>query len=337
MAVDPNGPAQPGQPVPMTVMQGTQIPLPVGGGVEGLQLVNPPFRTNAPAWYTLGIWGKLGCAVPQPGRYLQSNNEVILDLVKVAGQQLFYAMWNFPDRKFQRYPSRDILYALHQFLIFGRKRLADLTVVPNQSPMLPTHAKPAPQMFIVNPVPFYGPLGCINAWLMKFANMIMLMCSEAMQHTDNEIAYYVTKDFHDVCYGYLKYLLVDMAMKFFGVAQADASKDDYFIPADAWTSYDPAKFSITVEGTSSRPPMGLSPTDLDLEPIRDLPVEIVIPYLQPWPDSQLKYASGGIWSASQAPAGLALDSEGNAQGSAEAMAKASAGNPLYQKQGPPTA
>lgn len=301
---------------PETVIPGTTIPIPEGSGVQTLQPISPPFRTNAPAWYTPpgSVWSKMGCAIPQPGRYLQTNNGPIFDFVNVVGRQMFNVLWKYDDRKFDRFPSRDCLFEIYQLLVIGRKRLTDMTVLSNQSPLQPTHAKPAPQMFLVYPVPFFGPLGCINQWLHRATEMTMMMLSEAMQHSDNELSFHFTKSFFDSTYGYLKYLLVGMATKFFGVDAATASADNYTIADPLWATYNPAAFSVSVEATASRPPIGWTPTDLDLEPIRGLPVEKVIPFLQPWPDSALKYASGGIWANPSPPAsGTSGGTGGNPQ------------------------
>jgi hypothetical protein len=256
------------------------------------------------------VWGDLGCAVPQPGRYIQTSNKPIWDFVTVTGRQLFSTLWQYPDRLFDRFPSRDCLYEIYQLLVIGRKRLADRTVLPNQTPLQPTRGKPAYQMFKVFPTPLYGPMGCPNVWLSDVVTYGMMMLSEAMQHSDNELSFYWTKEFHDTIYPYIKYMLTDMGTKFFGISLDAASKDDFVIPDSAWQTYNPAQFSVSVEGTSSRPPMGYIPTDLDLEGIRGLPIENVIPFLQEWPDSQLKYASGGIWNSSSQPAGQAVGASG---------------------------
>lgn len=330
-APPPTGiPQTPGTPQQQT-LPGTSIPFPMGSGVEQLIPINAPFRSNAPPWYTPPgtIWSRLGCAVPQPGRYLQTNNGIIYDFVNLVGRSLFDVMWKFPDRKFDRFPSRDCLYEIHQLLVIGRARLVAKTTLPGASPLLPTHATPSPKMFTVFPVPLYGPLGCINQYLREVAEMALLMVSEAMQHADNELAYFVTKPFFDSVYGYIKYLLIDLATKFFNVPIDAASKDDYVIPDTLWTTYNPAQFSASFEGTSSRPPMGLQPTDLDLEPIRGMPIEIVVPFLQPWPDAQLKYSTAGIWDKAAAPAAPVA---GAADGKS-----AQDDSALFQRPGPPSA
>ncbi len=342
------GASVPGSTVnPQTVVPGTTIPVPTGTGVEQLTSVTPPFRSNAPAWYTppdangnQSVWSIMGCAVPQVGRYLQTNNVPLYDIVNTIGSELFDTIWGSEDRKFDSAPSRDVLYRIHQLLVIGRGRLAQKTVLPNATPLLPSKAKPAPRMFIVYPIPYYGPLGCVNEWLNDVCTYMQMACTEAMQHPDNERSFYITKDCHDTIYGYLKYILVDMAGKFFGIDQATASADDYVIPDAAWAAFNPASFTLPSEGTSSRPPMGWSPTDLDLEPIRGIPVEDVIPFLQPWPDSVLKYSSGGVWAA--APGAIAprstipVPNPNVGTGTGTGSVSPAAANPLYKQSGPPT-
>jgi hypothetical protein len=330
----------PSEPIaPTNILQGTDIPVPTGTGVETLRSIKPPFRSNGPAWYTppdaagkQSIWSILGCACPQPGRYLQTENGVIHDLVTLVSRHLFYAMWHFKDRQFNRFPSRDFLWQIHQMLTVGRARLAAVTVPSAGSPLTPTHATPTYEMFLVNPVPLYGTLGSPNTWIRRMAETVMLMQSEAMQHADNQLAFYVTSDFAGAVYPYIKWLLVGMATKFFGYDVPTASVDTFVIDDAHWQAYDPTKFSVSTEATSSRYPPGYDPTDLDLEPIRDLPIEQVIPYLQPWPDAQLKYSSGGIWANPGPPSSVNTTSPA-AGGIAAAVAGIAA---VLPKSGPPS-
>lgn len=317
---------------PQQTLAGTNIPLAQGTGVERLVPINAPFRTNAPPWYTPPgtVWGQVGCAVPQPGRYLQTNNGIIYDFTTMVGRALFDVLWKYPDRKFDRFPTRDCLWEIHQLLVIARNRLVSKTTAPGTSPLLPTHITPAPKMFVVFPIPLYGPLGCPNQYLREFGEMGLMMAAEAMQHADNELSFFVTKEFFGTVYGYIKYLLIDLATKFFGIDIKTASDDAFVIPDASWTAYNPAQFSVSFEGTSSRPPMGMTPTDLDLEPIRGIPIEQVIPFLQPWPDSQLKYSTGGIWAADPS-----LPNAGS--GVAASAAAGAAANPtIFTQPGPPS-
>ncbi len=326
----PNSPGA----APQQNLPGTSLPVPIGGGVESLITVPAPFRTNAPPWYSPKgtVWSDLGCAVPQVGRYLTTNNGIIYDFVNMAGSSLFEIMWKFDDRKFARYPSKGCLFEIHQMLTLGRDRLAAKTTLPNGTPLVPTRARPSPKMFLVYPVPLYGQLGCTNQYLREVCEMTMLMISEAMQHADNELAYYVTRDFFDVAYGYLQYLLVDMATKFFGEDPVAASAITYRIPDAKFQAYNPADRGTTPESTSTRPPPGYTPTDIDLEPIRAKPYEEVVAFLQPWPDQNYQYSTGGIWGNPSSPAGDVTGIAGAAAGLATTAANLAA---LAQRPGAP--
>ena len=86
-----------------------------------LEVQAPPFRSDAPPWYKNGVWAKLGCAVPQTGRYLHTCNSGIWEFVDVAGRQIFHTLWNFDDRKFEAPPSKNCLWEVYQLIVVGRK------------------------------------------------------------------------------------------------------------------------------------------------------------------------------------------------------------------------
>ena len=261
-----------------------------------LQSVTPPFRSDAPPWYNNGVWGQLGCAIPQPGHYLHTYNTVIYEFVDVTGRQMFNTLWGYDDRKFERPPSKDCLWEIYQLLMIGRKRLADRAIPYSESPERATHAKPSPQMFLVYPIPLYGRLGCVQSFLRETAEQCLLMHTEAMQHSDNELAYYVTDTFFQAIAPYMQSVLVTMATKYFGYDRKTASDPVFTIPDDKWKSYNPMQWAVPVEGTSTRPPVGWTPTEEDLEPIRGIPASQAVPFCQPWPDSTLLMSPGGVWA-----------------------------------------
>ncbi len=337
-------PQTPGTPQ-QNLIPGTDIRVPTGQGVERLIPVPAPFRMNAPPWYTPPgtVWSQMGCAVPQPGQQIQTNNGVIFDFNSHCGNALFDVLWKWSaDRLMTRWPSRDCLWEMHQLLILGRNRLVAKTTPDGASPLVPTKATPAPKMFLAFPVPLYGPLGCVNQYLREFAELVMLMQSEAMQHSDNARSFYVTKNFFDVVYPYVKYLLVDMATKFFGVDVAAASDDKYVIPDAAWLAFDSSKGSVNFEATSPTPPLNyVGPTSMDLQNIKGLTYESVIPFLQPWPDAQYQMTSGGIWGSAASPSSDTVNAAGGGSGSAGVSGSpnlaASADPAIFKTGGPPTA
>jgi hypothetical protein len=295
---DPAAPAPPQGTLP-----GTNIPIPIGTGIEGLSVVEAPFRTNGPVWYTPAgtVWSAMGCAVPQAGRYIQTNNNVIFEAVNEMGKALFEILWKYRDRKVDRSPQRQCLLDVYNMLIDCRKRLANNAVAPNEQPILPAKFTSTPQMFLVYPVPFFGPLGCVNVWLHRLAEMVMAAVTEAMQHVDNDLAFHTTKDFFNTVWQPLHYMLGDMGWRFFGLARPAANDLTFTIPLALWQTFDDTLTGQPNTMTSSRPPMGYDPTNLDLESIRGLPYSQVVGFLQPWPSSSLLYSSGGIWTPTSVP------------------------------------
>lgn len=303
-------PQTPGTPQ-QQMIPGTNIPVQVGSGVEQIMTVPAPFQTNAPPWYTpIGtngiptVWSQMGCAVPQCGTQLVCNNRVIWDFNNKAGKALFNVLWKYsPDRLSDNWPTYDALVAMYQLLIDARNRLVAKTSPDAQSVVRPTKASPAPRMFLAYPVPFYGRLGCVNQYFSEFAEMVMRMQEEAMQHEDIAKDFFITQDFMAAVYPYVKYLLIDMATKFFGIDPKTAADDKFVIPDTAFAAYSRSQAGGSFGSSAAAPPLNyVGPSDQDLSRIRGIPYENVIPFCQPWPDAAYKVSSGGIWSSSSSPA-----------------------------------
>jgi hypothetical protein len=338
VSTDPSIPDPAPPAAPQGTLPGTQIGIPVGTGVEGLTAVVAPFRTNSPPWYTPKgtVWAAMGCAVPQAGRYIQTNNNVIFETINEMGKALFEILWKYPDRTFDRSPSRDCLWQVYSMLLDARKRMANNSYAPNETPTLAVKYTTAPEMFTVYPVPFYGALGCPNQWLHRLAEMTFAAMTEAMQHDDNELSFHTTKDFFNTVWGPLGFMLADMAWRFFGIDRKTATDIAFTIPDAAWTTFDGTKTGQDNGATSVRPPMGYHPTNLDLEAIRGLPYSQVVGFLQPWPSSTLLYSSGGIWM----PTSVANTGDGSgAENSGSSLSDAATGvrASLAPTGGPPSA
>lgn len=346
MATVPNAapttaiPQAPGTP-PNVIIPGTDIPVPTGGGVEQLIKVPAPFRTQSPPWYTPQgtVWSQMGCAVPQPGTQIQTNNRVIWDFNNFCGRALFDVMWKYSaDRLMTSWPSRSCLWEMYQLLINGRNRLVSKTTPDSGTPLQPAKAGNAPKMQLAFPIPFYGQLGAVNQYLGEFAELVMRMQTDAMNHSDNARDFYISQSFFAAVYPYIQYLLVDMATKFFGADATAAAAQAYVIPDAAWTGYNPTTQAVSFESTAATPPLNyVGPTQSDLQNIMGLTYEDVIPFLQPWPDSAYMMTSGGVWGTASSPASdtTANAAAANANGAPNLAATA---NPtIFGTGGPPTA
>lgn len=340
-------PQAPGTPA-QQIVPGTDIQLPTGQGVESLVKTPAPFRTQSPPWYTPPgtVWSQMGCAVPQPGTQIVTNNRAIWDLVNFCGRGLFDVMWNFSGARLgTSWPATSqSLWQMHQLLVAARSRLGGISNPVGGTPLVPATAGKAPRMFLAYPVPFYGDLGAVNQYFGLFAELTMRALTDAMNHPDNAEDFYVSKGFFSAIYPYIQYLLSQMATKFFGEDPTASQAATYVIPAAKWSAYDPTTQAVSFEATSALPPLNyVGPTPNDLQNILALPYEQVIPFLQPWPDATYYMTSGGVWGNASSPANDATARAGaqsvsNAGETATAAGAAAAIDPsLLTKPGPPAA
>lgn len=340
MATVPNAapttaiPQAPGAPAVQTI-PGTNINVPTGQGVEKILPVPAPFQSQSPPWYTPPgtVWAQMGCAVPQCGGQLQTNNSVIYDLTKFVGRGLFDICWNFSaDRLSEAWPSKGALWEMHQLLVTCRQRLLSITNAVGANPLVPAKAGASPQMFVVYPIALYGELGAVNEYFRKFELLGLRAIGDAMQHSDNAIDFYVNATFSKAIGPYITYLLSQLAQKFFAADPTASQAADYVVPPAAWAAYDPSSQAVSFEATSSTPPLNyVGPTPIDLQNIMGLTYEEALPFLQQYPDAQYVMGSGGIWGNSSAPAITPTTLAGQSAGGAAAAQS------LLTPAGPPTA
>ena len=197
------------------------------------------------------------------------------------------------------------MYDLHQCLVVARKRLVDNTGAPNDSNGLdPVHAAPSSQVFLVSPVPFFG--GRVrNLDILGYCRLALLMLSEIYQHSDNDLAAYITPGFAGIVSKYLQEILAQMAMKFFGYTRAQAYDPAFALKDTDFSGYNPAAWQTSVEMTEERPPVQWWPTQNDLSGIRALPINDALLLCTRWPvDDLLATGDQSVWPV-LAPAAMA--------------------------------
>lgn len=258
----------------------------------------PQFNTNEILWYDNGIWGDAGYAIPNPMGKTKTNNLVIFNFASTVGKAMFSLMHKRDTVAFTRPPqNKQWLFDLYQMCILGRKRLADNTKMPNDGTGLDVQrAQPPARMFLTWPVPFFGADRIRNEDARYYCETGLLMLSEAMQHEDNEIVGYITQDFGATIGQYLREILAQMAMKFFGFSRADAYKADFVIPPEKFAAYDPSGLMLSTEQTDERPPDQAWPTTNDLSLISGLPINDALLLAKRWPTSASLFSGDpAVW------------------------------------------
>jgi hypothetical protein len=264
---------------------------------------SPMFESDEILWYDNGRWGQAGYAIPNPAGKTFTNNSVIFQLHSLLGRTMF-DMMHRPDVKFFGPPHKQFWFDLHQLIITARKRLADRTRQPNDSNGLDvTHVTPAPQVFLVYPVPFFGER-IRQPDVREYCQLALMLQSEMMQHSDNERSTYVGPGFSAVCGKYLQEILALLSTKYFGKTRVQAYAPDFALVDSDFTGYDPAKFMTSVELSEERPPLQWWPTENELSLIRGLAINEALMFAKRWPATALLNTSNvSTVSSSGAPTG----------------------------------
>lgn len=254
--------------------------------------VHPKFDTDEVLWYNNGKFGQAGYAIPNPVGKTWTNNTVIYGLVQVVGRNLFELMHR-EDAKFYDAPHKQFWFDLHQLILTARKRLADRMRDPADSNGLVTkHVNPAPKVFLVYPVPFFGER-IRQPDIREYCELCLLMLSECMQHSDNERISYITPAFAGTIGKYLQEILALFATKYFAKTREQAYAADFKLVDMDFIDYAPSKVLTSVEMTEERPPVQWWPTENDLSQIRGLPVNEALDLCDRYPVGDWRMIADG--------------------------------------------
>jgi len=218
-----------------------------------------PGNTDAFLWYNVGQWQDYGLAVPNWSDDNKSQNNAIRDLVQVIGRNLSAVMWH-TDARLSTPPSINTLQRIHRLCVRARSLLANSQVAANQPFMEPAHAVPAPEEFLLYPVPYFK---VRNAWMKRWAGLALLALTESMQHQDNARPLEFSIAFSGLVGQYIQRIYRDMAT----------------------TSYDPSKWFTSTELIDTVPDLQTWPTEDRLKVLTDgIPISH-LPQLGPYPES----------------------------------------------------
>lgn len=232
-------------------------------------------------WYTAGDWGPLGLAVPNFGKRTQSQNPTIRYLTSVMGRNLQNVMYH-PDSKLSTPPSINTLIRIHKLCTRARSILFNRAVPANTPSMEPAHVLPAPEEFLVYPVPYFT---VRNQWLKEYCGLTLLAITEAFQHQENAKPIEISIDFSSLIGQYIHRVYFLMATELFRVPKDLAVKLDFTLTDEQLASYNPADWFTATEMIDTVPDLVNWPTEDDLEiltngiPVNNLPV------LGRWPSS----------------------------------------------------
>ena len=240
----------------------------------------PITNTDAVLWYHVGVFGEAGYAVPNWSNDVGSLNPQILDWVDLVGRNLFHIM-HHEDADLRIPPSINTTKRVHKLYIRAASILAGRAVPPCQDNMEIQHARPSGEIFRVYPVPFFK---VRNPFLRRWAGLILVSLSEAMQHTENRRELEISTRFAGCVGQYVRRVYTNMAIELFGKTREEATADGFSLTDADFTAYNPGEFFTSTEMIDTVPRLDRVFSEDRLErlaegiPVTELPVD-----LAPWP------------------------------------------------------
>ncbi len=240
----------------------------------------PITNTDAVLWYNVGVFGDAGYAVPNWSNDVGSLNPQVLDWVELVGRNLFHIM-HHEDTDLRIPPSINTCKRVHKLYLRAASILAGRAVPAGVDNMEVQHARPAGEVFRVYPVPYFK---VRNPFLRRWAGMILVSVSEAMQHTENRKEMEISTAFAGQVGQYVKRVYVNMAIELFGKTREAAMADGFALSDADLSAYNPSEFFTATEMVDTVPRLDRVFTEDRLEllaegiPVTSLPADI-----GPWP------------------------------------------------------
>jgi hypothetical protein len=185
-------------------------------------------------------------------------------------------------------PSINTVRRAHKlFIRFGQ--LITARAVPSGELNFETdHVQPAGEVFRVYPVPFFK---VRNKFLRRWAELILMMLAETMQHTENRKTMEVSVGFAGQIGQYMERMYRNLATELFGKTRDEVQVEGFILTEEELANYNPAAFFTSTEMVDTVPHLGHVFTEDRLKILADgIPVTS-LPDLMPWPTNLTSYYS----------------------------------------------
>ena len=237
-------------------------------------------NTDAVLWYNVEEFGKAGYAVPNWSNDIGSLNPSIIELVQLAGQNLFNIM-HHADADSRTPPSINTLKRVHKLYLRLAAILAGRAIPPGQDDMETDHVRPAGEIFIVYPCPYFN---VRNRFMRQWAGWAFMMIAEMMQHTENRKEIEISTNFAGDIGQYLRRIYTNMAIELFQKDKLIAEAPGFALTDEDFAAYNPAAYFTSTEMTDTVPRLDRVFTEDQLEFLRqDIPVTQLPDTVKPWP------------------------------------------------------
>lgn len=232
-------------------------------------------------WYNVPTWAEYGLAVPNFGNDISTQNNNIYMLTQTVGRAMQQIMFHVDAMKYEP-PSINTITRIHKMCVRVRDVLAARSVSSGTPKMESDHAKPAPEVFKVYPVPFFK---VNNSWLKTYCQYALIALSDAMQMVEN-VDHFDISEVFAVRFGqYFNRIYEQIAIELFQLPVADVRVAGFTLTDDHLKAYDPYKWFTRSESIDTVPSFTSMKTEDGLKVLTDGIAVTQLPALGPWPNS----------------------------------------------------
>lgn len=218
--------------------------------------------------YDVAPWNLAGYGVPNFGSVIMTQNSVARKMVDQLGKQQLAIMvhvdagrTNYPSINTVKKVGRLVNYALD--ILAGRARFA------NEDRLESGHANPSERPWKMHPVPYFDVDGAWvqNSELAEINELLMMCLTNAIQHTDNDLALEVTVEFVQKVGQYLQRIKDIVAGEWLGLPATQFKPSEFRFTAEAYQVYNPSARYPDQEDQEEPATIGKRPTERDLAPL----------------------------------------------------------------------
>ena len=241
----------------------------------------PITTSDALLWYNVGDWADYGLAVPNFGDDGKTQNVQIQDLTAVIGRNMQAVMLH-ADARLRTPPSINTVARLHALCVRARTVLAGRAKPSNVPNMEVKHALPAPEDFLVFPVPYFK---VRNPWLKRWCQLALLSLTEAYQHTENAKSLEISDTFRADIGQFFDRIYQNMAVELFSVGRDEAAAPGFTLGQEHFAAYAPEKLVTSTEMIDTVPNLSDWLTEDSARILTDGIPTSNLPELPNWPGS----------------------------------------------------
>lgn len=254
---------------------------PVNSGTTILE--NAPFGSDQVLLYNVEPWSLLGFGVPNFGVVLQTLNQPIQGLADEIGRLQLYVMTHI-DATRRQPPSANTVQRICKMMnrvfsvLGGRaKDFPELRIEPG-------HGTPAPIPWQLHPVPYFDSGIVRNGWMKSYNRLCMLALTNMMQHSDNNLALTITKEFASDILIYFNEIKVLIGKELLQIPPAELQQPDFVFTEAHYANYHPDQVTVREEGLDTPGDIASRFTEEDLRPLsQGIPSTLIITNLAKYP------------------------------------------------------